>query len=190
MSAKKKICIFIENDFILRSYLEAFTIRKMSNEYSIELILTYRTNSNVFGEEFTFPITFIQKSQFHQFLQTVFSITYWFRKQNLSNSFATRILSLKLSRRIYYSKSKNRTFPSLSIVAGIIFAKSKVEIPQNFYSMASKKFRKFLRKRGRKRQNSGSEQRTRRKRTAAQSIHHSNGVIGNTTHVAFHTRIR
>lgn len=144
MSAKKKICIFIENDFILRSYLEAFTIQKMSNEYSIELILTYRTNSDVFGEEFTFPIKFIQKSQFHQFLQTVFSITYWFRKQNLSNSFATRILSLKFSRRIYYSKSKNRTFPSLSIVAGIIFAKSKVEIPQNFYSMASKKFRKFL----------------------------------------------
>lgn len=143
---KKKLCVFVENDFILRSYLETQIFQKISDKYSIELILTHKTNSNLLSGKNSFPIFCLEKIRFYQLFQTVISITYWFKKQKQSNSFAARILSLKLSRRIFYSKKKSGSFPSFAIVIGLLFARKNFEVPVKFFSLASRRFWKFLKK--------------------------------------------
>lgn len=143
---KKKLSIFIENDFILRSYLETSTFQKISNYYRVELVLTYRTNSTLLSENLNFQTYFLQKSGFCQFIQTVSSITYWYRRKHLSNSFSARILSLKLSRRVYYSRKKTSAFPSLSVLVGILFAKTNIKNFWPLFFLASKRFKVFIKK--------------------------------------------
>lgn len=142
---KPKLLIFIENDFTLRSYLETPVLDILREDYSLEGVLSFGgsdSNSSTVGGAIDWHR--IEKEPLLQVLQTISAIKYWFNNQQKSNSFKIRILSLKKSRRVFYSSRKNREFPSISIFLGFLFAKAQLPIPNSLVWLAARRYRKFL----------------------------------------------
>ena len=138
---KPKLLIFIENDFTLRSYLETPVLDILREDYSLEGVLSFGggiSNTSVGG---AIDWHRIEKEPLLQVLQTISAIKYWFNNQQKSNSFKIRILSLKKSRRVFYSSRKNREFPSISIFLGFLFAKAHLPIPNRLVWLAERRYR-------------------------------------------------
>jgi hypothetical protein len=141
---KPKVLIFIENDFTLRSYLETPVLESLKANYSLEGVLSFDISAPNAPSDESFVWHKVGKNSLLQVLQTVVAIEYWFRNQQKSNSFRIRILSLKESRRVFYSSRKNREFPSISIYLGFLFAKTSMHIPNNLLWIAARSYRKLL----------------------------------------------
>jgi hypothetical protein len=141
---KSKLAVFIENDFILRSYMETSVLESLARNYSVEVVLTYEADLNNLEQRKSLEFASIKKNPILQMIQTVFSIAYWYRKQEESNSLRIRILTLKHSRRVFYSSKKSRDFPSFTIVLGFLFAKTNMKIRSSLLALAAGSYRKFL----------------------------------------------
>ncbi len=141
---KPKIAIFIENDFILRSYMETSVLEFLARNYLVEVVLTYEADLNFLRQHESMEFASIRRNPILQLMQTVFSIAYWYRKQEQSNSFKIRILTLKHSRRVFYSSRKNRNFPSLTIRLGFLFARTNIKIRSNLLALAAGSYRVFM----------------------------------------------
>jgi len=131
---KKKISLVLDNEFVLRSYLESSAIKKLSLEFDVELVLInqeadYLLNSN----------SIISKHKYLQFLQTILSVSYWVKKSKQSNSFRIRLLSLLHSRRYFYSSRKvSLRLPSMPVLTGFIVGYSRLKIPSILISALMK----------------------------------------------------
>lgn len=141
---KSKIAIFIENDFILRSYIETSVLEFLAKNYLVEVVLTYEADLDFLKQHKSLEFASIKRNPLLQMLQTVFAIAYWYRKQEESDSFKIRILSLKHSRRVFYSSKNNRDFPSLTIGLGFLFARTNFKIHSNLLALTAGSYRKFM----------------------------------------------
>lgn len=141
---KPKIAIFIENDFILRSYMETSVLEFLGRNYLVEVVLTYEADFSPLEQHKSLEFASIKRNPILQTIQTVFSIAYWFRKQEESNSFKIRILSLKHSRRVFYSSKNNRDFPSFTIRLGFLFARTNIKIRTSLLAFAAGRYRLFM----------------------------------------------
>jgi hypothetical protein len=138
------LLIFIENDFTLRSYLETPVLDLLKVDYSLEGVLSFDVGASSTSMNQSLTWHKVRKSTLLQVLQTIVAIEYWFRNQQRSNSFRIRILSLRESRRVFYSSRNNREFPSISIFLGFLFAKTSLKVPDSLLWMAARSYRNLL----------------------------------------------
>lgn len=138
---KKKISLVLDNEFVLRSYLESSTISKLRLEFEVELVLINQETNHLLNNFYT-----ISKHKYLQFLQTIFSVSYWIKKRKVSNSFRIRLLSLLHSRRYFYSSRKpSFRLPSIPVLVGFIVGYARFKIPSIFMSALSMNIEKHFR---------------------------------------------
>jgi hypothetical protein len=141
---RKKISVVIDNEFVLRSYFESPVLDKLNKEFDVELVLIDQKI-----EVGTPEHIFLLKNPYLQFLQTIMSVSYWFRKRGKSNSFRIRLLSLLHSRRYFYSTQKVRfRIPSLPVIAGFFVGSLGFSIPKLFVLALSRTFTRHFRTSG------------------------------------------
>ena len=139
---KKKISLVLDNEFVLRSYFETSTIKKLSLEFDVELVLIDQETDHLLNSYST-----ISKHKYLQFLQTILSVSYWVKKRKESNSFRIRLLSLLHSRRYFYSSRKvSLRLPSMPVLMGFIVGYSGLKIPSIFMSALSTNMVQYFRK--------------------------------------------
>jgi hypothetical protein len=140
----KKISIVIDNDFVLRSYLDSPVLGGLSKEFDVELVLIDQKL------ELDAPKhVLILKNPYLQFLQTIMSVSYWFKKRAKSNSFRIRLLSLLHSRRYFYSaRSVRLRIPSVPVIAGFIVGRLGLAVPRLLVFTLSKTYTRHFRTTG------------------------------------------
>ncbi len=138
---KKKISLVMDNEFVLRSYLESSAISELSLEFNVELVLINLDTDDILNSCYS-----ISKHKYLQFLQTILSVSYWIKKRKESNSFRIRLLSLLHSRRYFYSPRKLIfRLPSIPVLVGFIAGYTALKIPSLFISALSMNIEKHFR---------------------------------------------
>jgi hypothetical protein len=121
-----KISVVIDNEFVLRSYLESAVLDGLSKEFDVELVLIDQKLGLGAPKHIL-----LSKTVYLQFLQTIMSVLYWFKKQDKSNAFRIRLLSLLHSRRYFYSSRKvSFRIPSVPVIAGFLLGSLGITVPR------------------------------------------------------------
>jgi hypothetical protein len=113
-------------------------------DYLLEVVISFDVGASNTSLNDSLTWHKVGKSRLLQVLQTIIAIQYWFRNQHKSNSFRIRILSLRQSRRVFYSSRNNREFQSISIFLGLLFAKTSLRIPSRILWIAARDYRELL----------------------------------------------
>lgn len=141
---RKKISMVIDNEFVLRSYLESPVLDDLNKEFDVELVLIDQKLEMGVARH-----AFLRKNPRLQFLQTIMSVSYWFKKRKKSNSFRIRLLSLLHSRRYFYSARKVRFHsPSLPVIVGFLVGSLGLSVPRLFVLTLGKTFTNHFRTSG------------------------------------------